>query len=147
MILSSDELEILEYLRSWPEKFISLGEICRRAGGRQRFKDEPNWARTFMTRLVESGLVKINERGHYLIVGDEKSRPMLRKKHAPQKSPPAVRRSVVVGDDYFPSSDSEMPVSISKPVAAPPKKPASPAKKPMPTHSIVIGDDYFPAPE
>ena len=147
MLLSSDELEILEYLRSWPGKFISLGEICRRAGGRHRYKDEPNWARTFMTRLVESGLVKINERGHYLIVGDEKTPPTLKKRHAPQKPPPAVRRSVVVGDDYFPSLDSEAPISISKPVAAPPKKPASPAKNSPPQHSIVVGDDYFPAPE
>jgi hypothetical protein len=58
-----------------------------------------------------------------------------------------LKRYIVVGDDYFPSMDSETPICISKPVAAPPKKTPPPARKPAPKHSIVIGDDYFPAPE
>jgi hypothetical protein len=144
MILSCDELEILDYLRLWPEKFVPLGEICRRAGGRRKFREDPNWARSLMSRLVDSGLVKVNERGHYLIARDEKSAPPARKHHAPQKPAPPLKSCVVVGDDYFPSLEAE-PVSISKPVAAPAKKPSSPAQKPAPKHSMVIGDDYFPA--
>lgn len=147
MILSCDELEILDYLKLWPEKFVPLGEICRRAGGRRKFREDPNWARSLMSRLVDAGLVKVNERGHYLIALNEKSTLLAGKRHAPQKPPPPVKHSIVVGDDYFPSMDSEAPISISKPVAAPPKKPSSPARKLAPKHSIVIGDDYFPAPE
>ncbi len=147
MILSCDELEILDYLKLWPEKFVPLGEICRRAGGRRKFREDPSWARSLMSRLVDAGLVKVNERGHYLIMRDEKSPPPAGKRHAPQKPAPPLKHSIVVGDDYFPSMDSEMPISISKPVAAPPKKTSFPARKPAPKHSIVIGDDYFPSPE
>jgi hypothetical protein len=147
MILSCDELEILDYLKLWPEKFIPLGEICRRAGGRRKFRDDPSWARSLMSRVVDAGLIKVNERGHYLIMRDEKSAPPAGKRHAAPKPPPPLKRSIVVGDDYFPSMDSETPICISKPVAAPPKKTPPPARKPAPKHSIVIGDDYFPAPE
>jgi hypothetical protein len=146
MILSSNELEILDYLKSWPGKFVPLGEISRRAGGRQRFQEDSNWAKGLMARLVEAGLVKINERGHYLFAQKEKSPPPASKRHDPQKPAPLLKSCVVVGDDYFPSLEAG-PVSISKPVAAPAKKPSSPAQKPAPKHSMVIGDDYFPAPE
>ncbi|MDB6017285.1 MAG: hypothetical protein JWR19_1774 [Pedosphaera sp.] len=67
MILSSDELQILDYLKSWNGKFVSMVEICRRAGGRQKFKETPHWGKALMARLIESELAEVNERGHYRI--------------------------------------------------------------------------------
>jgi|SRR5579872_3109522 len=77
MILSSEELEILEYLKSWNDQYVALAEICRRAGGRQRFKETPNWAKPLMSRLVESKMAEVNERGHYRFIQlDDKDSPV-----------------------------------------------------------------------
>src|SRR5277367_2457936 len=70
MHLSSDELEILEYLKSWKGTSVSMIEICRCAGGRQRFRENPHWAKGLMSRLVDEQLVEVNERGHYCVVGE-----------------------------------------------------------------------------
>lgn len=91
MILSSDELEILGYLKSWKGKFVTLIEICRSASGRQRFKENPKWANPLMSRLVEMNLAEVNERGHYRAVIEEDS------------------TATVVGDDYFPAPKESEP--------------------------------------
>ena len=83
MILSSDELAILDYLKSWNGKSISLVQICRSAASRKKFKDSPTWASGLMPRLVEAKLVGMNERGHYRI--------------------PKAKEYGVLGDDYFPA--------------------------------------------
>ena len=101
MTLSADELEIVDYLRSWKGDYVSLAEICRCAGGRRKFKESPIWANSLMTRLVELELIQVNDRGHYrsLVEGD-----------VPDEDAQAVRRvgkAMIVGDDYFPASSWE----------------------------------------
>jgi hypothetical protein len=75
IILSSEELEILEYLKSWNGQYVALAEICRRAGGRQRYKETPNWAKPLMSRLVEARMAEVNERGHYRFLKLEENAP------------------------------------------------------------------------
>ena|SRR5579883_1355635 len=115
MILSSDELEILNYLKSWNGKYISMLEICRCAGGRQKYRDDPNWAKGLMGRLVEAKLVLVNERGHYRIPTEEHAR-------SKSKHNKVVIERQTIGEDYFPAN-TESKVSEPK----------------------VIGEDYFPA--
>ena len=93
MVLSSDELEILDYLKSWQGNFVSLMEICRSAGNRQKFKETPNWANPLMSRLIEANMVEMNERGHYRYVGE------------PERAAPET--AGVVGEDYFPDDSEE----------------------------------------
>lgn len=104
MILSSDELEILGYLKSWNGKYLSLMDISRSAGGRQRFKETPHWARPLMTRLVDSKLAEVNERGHYRAVIEEGA------------------TATVVGDDYFPVPKESDPVETAAPKPVMPKQ-------------------------
>jgi hypothetical protein len=113
MILSSDELEVLEYLKSWKGVHVSLVEICRSAGGRRKYRESPHWAKGLMARLVDSNLVTVNERGHYsYIVKDEAP--------AAEVLPEAVvaNGGVAVNavEDYFPT---------------------------LPEQSQIVGDDYF----
>ena len=99
MLFNSDELEILEYLKSWKGSYISLVEICRSAGGRQRFKETPNWANPFMSRLMEEKLVEGNDRGHFRYV--EPAAP-------PETATPAPQNvAAIVGDDYFPDASGD----------------------------------------
>ncbi len=109
MVLSSDELEILSYLKSWNGKFVTMIEICRSASGRQKFKESPHWAKPLMSRLVDLKLAEVNERGHYRVVEEE-------------------AQGAVVGDDYFPAP-SEPEDSAPPPPMLPPPKPAAPRRK------------------
>ena len=102
MILSSDELAILEYLRSWKGTAVSMVEICRCAGGRRRFKEAPNWAKGMMARLVEANLIEVNDRGHYLSIEEAEKPPAPPAPQAAAKSSP----SRTVGEDYFPATDN-----------------------------------------
>ena len=63
--MQADEREICAYLRGWPGQFVALKEICRRAGGKRRFRNDPFWAVPVLRRLVEQGLVETDSTAHY----------------------------------------------------------------------------------
>jgi hypothetical protein len=111
MILSSDELGILAYLKSWKGSSISMVEICRSAGGRQRYREEPNWANSLLARLVEEKFVEVNDRGHYCYIGVEEIQEVTGKEADYKEPPPPARRGSLVGDDYFPSQGNPEPES------------------------------------
>ncbi len=63
--MDSDEREICIYLKACPGQFVSGREISRRASGKQRFRDEPNWATQPLVRLLEQGIIESDSTGHY----------------------------------------------------------------------------------
>jgi len=63
--MDADEKEICLYLKGFPGQFVSYGEISRRAGGKRRYRQDPNWASTILTRLVEKGTLESDSTGHY----------------------------------------------------------------------------------
>ena len=65
--MDSDEREIYQFLKSWGNDFIAAREICRRAGGRRRFNEEPEWAKPVLLRMEERGILESNSTGHYRI--------------------------------------------------------------------------------
>ena len=101
MTLSADELEILEYLKSWKGSYVTMVEICRCAGGRRKYRESPHWAKALMSRLVEGKVVEVNERGHYRIPPDQETVT------EPEPEISATKRlskaAIIVGDDYFPA--------------------------------------------
>jgi hypothetical protein len=66
--MDADEREICIYLKSWGKVFVSGREIARRASGKRRFRDDPNWATPILERLVERGLVETDAGGHYRLI-------------------------------------------------------------------------------
>jgi hypothetical protein len=107
---SSDELEILEYLKSWDGKFLSLVDISRNASGRQKFRDTPNWANGLMGRLIDAKLVEANERGHYRYIGETKpAPPKVKAKLIPPLQPQSSTNASIVGDNYFPAAEPADP--------------------------------------
>jgi hypothetical protein len=64
-VLTTEEIEILEYLKTVPQEFVSFKEISRRAGGKKRYREEPEWARPFLRLLLNKDLVEVSETGHY----------------------------------------------------------------------------------
>jgi hypothetical protein len=72
--MDEDEKEICTYLKTWAGQFVSGREIARRAGGKWRFRDNPNWATPILMRLVEKGILESDSTGYYRL------KPKLRKK-------------------------------------------------------------------
>ncbi len=72
--MDPDEKDICEFLKSWQGQFVAVKEICRRAGGKWRFKDDPNWAVPVLQRLLEMKLVESDTTGHFRLIPEEKKR-------------------------------------------------------------------------
>src|SRR5947207_835381 len=65
--MDADEKQICNYLKAFPKQFISTKEISRRAGGKWRYRDEPEWATQPLIRLVDKGIVDSDASGHYCL--------------------------------------------------------------------------------
>ena len=63
--MDSAEQDICNYLRTWPAEFLSAREIARRAGGKWRFREDPNWAQPILLQMAEKGILEKDENGHY----------------------------------------------------------------------------------
>ncbi|HZV33779.1 MAG TPA: hypothetical protein VFB72_04315, partial [Verrucomicrobiae bacterium] len=67
----------------------------RRAGGRRKFKESPNWAIGLMGRLVDANLIQVNERGHYRFLNGTES--------PEEGNSPFIIEQQIIEEDYFPS--------------------------------------------
>lgn len=65
---SADEQAVLDYLGSAPNSFFTVREVCRRAGGKEKWEKEPRWAFAVLTRLLAQKLVEADACNHYRIV-------------------------------------------------------------------------------
>jgi hypothetical protein len=72
--MDADERDIYEFLKAWGTDYIAAREVCRRAGGRRRFNEDPEWAKPVLLRMEERGIVESNSTGHYRV------KPVPRKK-------------------------------------------------------------------
>ena len=63
--MDADEKEVCNYLKSCAGQFVSAREIARRAGGKWRFRDDPNWAMPILLHLVEKGYLESDATGYY----------------------------------------------------------------------------------
>ena len=79
-----EEKEICQYLKGLPGQFISGREIARRAGGKWRYRENPNWAVPLLTNLVEKRIVESDSTGHYRLIIKEKDKTAKRKWVSPQ---------------------------------------------------------------
>ena len=65
--MDSDDKDVLNYLRSYGNQFVSAREIARRAGGKWRYRDNANWATPVLRRLVEMGILESDANRYYRI--------------------------------------------------------------------------------
>ncbi|HEY9171090.1 MAG TPA: hypothetical protein VI136_02285 [Verrucomicrobiae bacterium] len=82
--MEAEKREILDYLKAALGQFVSVKEICRRAGGKHRHADDPRWAVPVLRRLVEEGLIERDAAGHYRLKPPETSRRKSRRWVSPQ---------------------------------------------------------------
>ena len=63
--MDSDEREICGYLKACPGQWVSGREISRRASGKRRFREDPNWTAQPLNRLLERAILESDSTGHY----------------------------------------------------------------------------------
>ena len=72
-MLSQEERLVLDYLATSPQSFFSPREVCRRAGDKQTYSEEPNWAMPILSRLLVRRLVETDANGRYRILAQKET--------------------------------------------------------------------------
>ena len=65
--MDSEEREIFHFLKTWGSEFVSYKEISRRAGGKQKFHKNADWAKPLLLRMQERGVLDTDAFGRYRI--------------------------------------------------------------------------------
>ena len=84
--MDTDEREIFQFLKAWGSDFTSAMEICRRAGSKKRFHEDPSWAKPILMRMEERGILQSDMQGRYRI------KPLPRKKKDSQWVAPDIAK-------------------------------------------------------
>lgn len=84
--MDADEKQICNYLKGFPGQYISASEICRRASGKKRYREEPRWALMPLAHLVDKGIIEADADGHYRL------KPQAKRKRVKRWVSPQVRQ-------------------------------------------------------
>ena len=87
--MDADEREIYDYLSTWGQQFVSAREICRRAGGKHRSSEDPDWAKPVLVRMTDKHILESDPGGRYRI--KPKKKRSTKQKH-PRKRPRGLSR-------------------------------------------------------
>jgi hypothetical protein len=63
--MDAEEREICDFLKSYQNEYVASKEIAKRAGGKWRFREDPNWAVPVLMRLLDKKLVETDGYGHF----------------------------------------------------------------------------------
>lgn len=65
--MDADERDIFQFLKSRGEGFTNAREVARRAAGRKRFTDDPEWAKQVLLRMEERSILESDMLGRYRV--------------------------------------------------------------------------------
>jgi len=72
--MDSDERDIFQYLKTWGKEYVGVKEICRRAGSKKRYHDDPNWAIPMLVTMAERGILERDAAGRYRVKPKDKAK-------------------------------------------------------------------------
>ena len=72
--MDADEKQIADFLKSYPGQFVSAKEICKRAGGKWRFREDEKWALPILQRMVEKQLAEADTTGHFRLTTEKEKK-------------------------------------------------------------------------
>src|SRR5580700_6406451 len=76
--MDSEEREIYQFLKQRRDEFTAAREICRRAGGKQLSREDPEWAKPVILRMVERNILESDGNGHYRLKPPQRGEKMKR---------------------------------------------------------------------
>ena len=65
--MDSDERDIFQYLKTWGKEFVGVKEVCRRAGAKKRYHEDPDWAVPMLVIMAERGILERDAAGRYRV--------------------------------------------------------------------------------
>jgi hypothetical protein len=86
--MDDDQNKICQFLKSFPGQYVSRKEICRRAGGKRRYREDENWAMPILQRMLEINLVEKDSSGHFRLT---EQKPRDQKKSNKRWISPAIK--------------------------------------------------------
>jgi hypothetical protein len=107
-VMDADEREIYQFLKSWGGEYVGPREICRRAGSKNRFREDPEWAKPVLVRMEERGILESNATGHFRIKPVRKGKDNQDHSDSPDVAKTLEESGVEVespGDEGSPGSD------------------------------------------
>lgn len=94
--MDADEREIYYFLKSYRKDFLSAREICRRAGGKRRYRADESWALAPLLRMAERGILETDPSGAYRIKPKIDSKDKLQRWISPE-----IRHVLKTSDKNF----------------------------------------------
>ena len=67
VVMNAQETELYEFLKRFPQLFVSVVEIGKNCGSRKLFLQDRNWARPILRRMEMEGSVESNPFGEYRV--------------------------------------------------------------------------------
>lgn len=71
--MNADELEIYDFLKGFPNTFVSVTEISKKLGKGRKFDLDRTWARPMLRRMEMDGILEVNPFGEYRVRAVEPS--------------------------------------------------------------------------
>lgn len=63
--MDASEREIFQFLKTWGSEYVNVKEIARRAGGKRKYHEDPEWAKPVLMRMTERGILESDIAGRY----------------------------------------------------------------------------------
>lgn len=72
--MDANERDIFQYLKTWGKEYVGVAEICRRAGSKKRYHQDPDWAVPYLGLMVERGILERDAAGRYRVKPKKKQK-------------------------------------------------------------------------
>lgn len=82
--MNADEKAIVDYLKCWPNAFISGREIAKKVGGKARYAQDRGWAIPILAQMIRMGLIEADSYGGFRLIKDDKKKKRQHHHVAPQ---------------------------------------------------------------
>src|SRR3954447_2174979 len=107
--MNTDDQTVLSYLESFKDQFISHTEVSKRAAGKRRFIENPDWGRTVLQRLALQGILEVNSFGQYRIKQKLEKKDEHEKPYNPRPEPEINAEEAVTP---IPASNDEVVAKV-----------------------------------
>jgi hypothetical protein len=98
--MSAEETEIHDFLKQFPNLFVSVLEISKRLGNRGRYDRDKVWARPVLRRMEMDGILESNPYGEYrLVIKEGESLLFKQALNAPGVTVPLGDTTIITLDD------------------------------------------------
>jgi len=64
-LTNPEQIEIYDFLKRFPQTFVSVAELSKHVGNRRRYNEDRTWARPILRRMEMEGWLESNSFGEY----------------------------------------------------------------------------------